>query len=82
MNRITITIETTSGSLTEEFNTNIPLHAVKQRAMAQLGIDPSQADSYQLVLGDNMLDESKTLEELGIPDGATLLLVLKSAVVV
>ena len=81
-NKVTLTIQSTSGSLTDEFNTNQPLHAVKRQAMARLEIDPSQADSYQLVHDNNMLDESQTLEDLNIPDGATLLLVLKSAVVV
>lgn len=81
-NRITITIQATSGQIKEQFNTNQPLHAVKREAMAKLHIDPSQAESYRLVFNGNDLDENKTLGEAGVPDGATLLLVLVGAVVV
>lgn len=81
-NRITITIQSTSGQITEQFNTNQPVHAIKHEAMGRLHVDPSQAGSYRLVLNGNELDENKTVAELGIPDGATLLLVLIGAVVV
>jgi hypothetical protein len=80
--RITITIQSTSGQITEQFNANQPVHAVKREAMAKLHIDPSQAGSYRLVLNGNELDENKTLGEVGVPNGATLLLVLVGAVVV
>ena len=82
MNRITLTIQSTSGEFTDEFNTNQPVQAVKTVAMARLNIDPSQAGSYRLVYDGNELDENQTLGELGIPDSATLLLVLIGAVVV
>jgi hypothetical protein len=80
--RITITIQSTSGQITEQFNANQPVHAVKREAMAKLHIDPSQAGSYHLVLNGNELDESKTLTEASVPNGTTLLLVLGGAVVV
>lgn len=81
-NRITLTIKSTSGELKDQFNTHQPLHALKREVMGRLHIDPSQANSYGLVYNGQELDEGKTLQELGIPDGAILLLVLKSAVVV
>ncbi len=80
--RLTLTIQSTSGSFTDQFNANQPIHAVKTVAMTRLHIDPSQANSYRLVYNGNQLDENKTLAELAIPDGATLLLVLIGAVVV
>lgn len=80
--RITINIQSTSGQISEQFNTNQPLHAVKREAMAKLHIDPSQAGSYRLVLNGSELDENKTIGDAGIEDGATLLLVLVGAVVV
>lgn len=81
-NKITVTIQSTSGQITEKFNINQPLHAIKREAMARIGIDPSQAGSYRLVFNGVELDESKTLGEAGITEGATLLLVLVGAVVV
>jgi len=81
-NRITLTIQSTSGELTDEFNIKQQLHAMKSEIMARLSIDPSQANSYRLVYEGDELDESKTIEELAIPEGATLLLVLVGAVVV
>ena len=80
--RITITIQSTSGQITEQYNVNRPLHAMKHEAMAKLNLDPSQAESYRLVLDGNELDENKTITEANIADGATLLLVLVGAVVV
>lgn len=80
-NRITITIQSTSGNLTREFNVNQPLHAVKRESMAELKLDPSQAGSYKLVMNGNELDENLTVGGAGLVDGAILLLVLVSAVV-
>jgi hypothetical protein len=80
--RITITIQSTSGQITEQFNANQPVHAVKREAMAKLHIDPSQAGSYNLVLNGHELDEKKTLSEAGVSNGNTLLLVLGGVVVV
>lgn len=81
-NQVTLTIQSTSGELTDQFGVKQPLHGLKREVMARLRIDPSQANSYRLVHVGNELDESKTLEDLGIPDGATLLLVLVGAIVV
>lgn len=80
--QITLTIQSTSGEITHQFHGNQPIHAVKTIAMAQLHIDPSQAGQYRLVFEGNELDESKTLDEARVPDGATLLLVLIGATVV
>ena len=72
---ITITISSTSaGELTEKVNTNMKLGALKNSAMAKLKLDPSMADKYVLVLDGQTLNEGATLAELGIVDGAVLLL--------
>jgi hypothetical protein len=42
--------------------------------MARLNIDPSTAKHYELVYQGNPLPEDKTLKELGIPNGARLIL--------
>ena len=81
-NRVTLTIQSTAGELTEQFSVNQPIHALKREVMARLALDPSQANSYRLVHDSRELGEDETLEGLGIPDGATLLLVLVGAVVV
>lgn len=70
---ITLNIESTTGSTGDKkYNDNEPAKAVKISAMGQLHIDPSTEGNFALLLDGNQLDESKTLKELGIPDGATL----------
>lgn len=65
-NKIRITFSTTAGDLEDEFPINQPLKALKREVMAKLKLDPSQADQFVVVLNGNVLDESKTLAELGI----------------
>jgi hypothetical protein len=65
-NKIRITFSTTAGDLTEDFSVNQPLKALKREVMGKLKLDPSQADQFVVVLNGNVLDESKTLAELGI----------------
>jgi hypothetical protein len=42
--------------------------------MGKLKLDPSMADKYVLVFNGKALNEESTLADLGIPDGAVLLL--------
>lgn len=79
---ITLTIQSTSGEITHQFNSNQPISAVKTVAMAQIQLDPSQAEQYRLVFEGKELDETTTLDGAGVTDGATLLLVLIGATVV
>lgn len=73
--QITVTISSTSaGDLTEQVNTNIKVGPLKKSAMAKLHLDPSMADKYVLVFNGRVLDDSQTIAEQGIPDGAVLLL--------
>lgn len=71
-NRIEITFSTTAGDLEDEFPVNQPLEALKREVMARLKLDPSQAAQFVVVLNGNLLDEAKTLAELGIVAGSLL----------
>jgi len=70
---ITLTIISAAGPLEEQFNVHMKIHAVKVRAMAYFKINPAMADRYWLRY-EQRLEEDKTLEEHGIPDGAKLYL--------
>ena len=74
--RIKLTIESTAGSIEESYNLHQKIHAVKVSAMAKLHMDPSTAGNYGLFIkGKNEpLPEDKTLDELGISDGMTLVI--------
>jgi hypothetical protein len=74
--RIKLIIESTAGSIERSFNLHERIHAVKVSAMADLHLDPSTAGNYGLFIkGKNEpLPEDKTLGELGISDGMTLVL--------
>jgi len=72
---ITVTISSTSaGDLTEQVNVNMKVGPLKKSAMGKLKLDPSMADKYVLVFNGKALNEESTLADLGIPDGAVLLL--------
>lgn len=73
-NTIHLTISSANGDWEDDFQKNQPVHAVKNRAMAHLQMDPSQADQFIITYNGQTLDESKKLDELNIPDGATLIL--------
>ena len=79
---LVLTIESTVGTITRQYNENQPIKAVKKSAMAELHIDPATADKYGLFLDNQRLPEDKTLKEAGVPNKATLLLSLLSAVVI
>ena len=78
--KIHLIFSTTAGDLEDDFPTNQPLDAVKKRVMAKLGLDVSQEDDFIVTLDGNALDESKKLEELGIEDGAVLMIERKEVV--
>jgi len=74
--KIKLTIESTAGSIERSYNLHEKIHAVKVSAMAELHLDPSTAGNYGLFIkGKNEpLPEDKTLGELGISDGMTLVI--------
>ncbi len=71
---IKLTFATTAGDLEGEFPLHQPLRAVKRRVMAELKLDPSQADQFVITLEGNTLDEQMTLGQLGLTDCAILTL--------
>lgn len=72
--RIKLTFSTTGGDLEEEFAINQPLHALKREVMARLKLDPSKANDFVVVLDGAELDEQKTLNQLGVPENAVLVI--------
>jgi len=74
--RVKLTIESTAGTVERSYNLHEKIHAVKVSAMAELHLDPSTAGNYGLFIkGKNEpLPEDKTLNELGILDGMTLVI--------
>lgn len=74
MEKVRLIFSTTAGDLEEDFPTNQPLHALKREVMGRLQLDPSQADEFTVTFEGNLLDESKTLAELGLQDNAVLLI--------
>lgn len=79
-NKIHLVFSTTAGDFEDDFPLNQPLHAVKTRVMAKLGLDVSQQDDFIVTFEGNPLDESKKLGELGLEDGAILFIERKEVV--
>lgn len=73
-NLVELVIVSSSGDLTDEFPFNQQIEALKTSVMGRLEIDPSKAKQYQLVHDGDPLPGNKTLADLGIEDGAELVL--------
>ena len=69
-----------TGNVTDEYPVKAPLGAAKVIAMAVMdGVSPGDAGNYDVMdMNGNKLDESKSLEELGITNGARLMLKAKA----
>jgi hypothetical protein len=72
--KIHLTFSTTAGDLEDDFPANQPLHALKREVMGRLKLDPSQADQFVVTLEGNVLNESRTLADLSVPQGAVLVI--------
>lgn len=73
-NKVVLTVVSSSGDLEDDFPANQKVQALKTSVMGRLDIDPSKVKQYQLVYEGDPLPETKTLAELGINDGAELVL--------
>ena len=75
-NKLSLTIESTSGSIQRSYNIHESIHAIKISAMAELHIDPSTERNYRLyVKGKNEpLPDDKKLSELALSNGMVLVL--------
>jgi hypothetical protein len=72
---IKVTVRLIEGG-SEAFNVNPeePVRGLKQRALAQLHVDPAPGSVYFLFLNNQRLEDGATLEAAGVTDGATLVL--------
>lgn len=66
--RVTLTIAGPNGELTDEFPVHMKAGALKHSVMGRLKMNPAEADRFCLVVRGDKLDETKTLEELGLVD--------------
>jgi len=73
-NKVALTIVSSSGDIEDDFAANQKVKALKTSVMGRLEIDSSKAKQYQLVYDGNPLPENKSLADLGITDGAELVL--------
>ena len=73
-NKINLTISSANGDWENNFSKNQPIHAIKTRSIAHFQMDPSQSDQFIMTYDGLTLDESRTLSELSIPDGAIIIL--------
>jgi hypothetical protein len=72
---VTLTIRTVEGETwTDKFNVHQTVKSLIQRALAHFGIQPAPGVTYHLLYEGRVLDDSKTLEQEGIKNEATLLL--------
>jgi hypothetical protein len=59
-----------------ESRANEKIATVKLRALAAAGIAPARAGAYEVKYGGALVEpESRSLSELGVPDGAALVVV-------
>lgn len=72
--KVTLTIASSNGELTDDFPVHMKAGALKHSVMGKLNMDPSQADRFCLVVQGTKLDESKTLGELGLVDDTVVVL--------
>ena len=73
-NLVDLIIVSSSGDIEDDFPLNQKVQALKTSVMGRLDIDPSKAKQYQLVYDGDPLPGNQTLAELGIADGAEIVL--------
>lgn len=61
----------------EKVNLNQPLKVAVEKALEETG-SSRPIEDYDVLLGNNILDINKKVEELGLTDGALLMVSLKS----
>lgn len=70
--KVHLTFSTTAGDLEDDFPLHQPLGATKRQVMGRLKLDEGKADELVVVFQGNVLDETKSLGELNLPDNAVL----------
>ena len=72
---IQVTVQLVEGdSKTFKVSLEELVGALRQRAMAELGVQPAPGATYALFLVNKSLDNSVTLDAAGIADGTVLIL--------
>lgn len=73
-NKVTVTVTSLSGNMTDEFNVHQKLRHVMEKAFNELHIVPAAGEEWQLRYNDTVLNLEQSLEDAHIPDNATLTL--------
>ena len=63
-----------TGNLEDDFPIDRPLDALKRDVMARLKLSPEEAGQYIVACDGKTLDESKSLNELEVPENSMLIL--------
>jgi hypothetical protein len=69
-----LTFNTSAGNIEDDFPVERPLSSVKLDVMSRAHLEPNQADQYIIACDGATLDESKTLSDLSLSEGALLIL--------
>jgi hypothetical protein len=69
-----MTFNTSAGNVEDDFPIDQPLSSVKLDVMGRAHLDADQAGQYIVAYDGQTLDESKTLADLGVTEGALLIL--------
>ena len=73
-NTVRLTVQTLSGSFSEEFGVNQKLQDVIEKTFLTLDIKPTPGDKWELRYENTVLDPQTTIKCNKIPDGSTLTL--------
>ena len=69
-----MTFNTSAGNVEDDFPVDQPLSSVKVDVMSRAHLDPEQAGQYIVFYDGATLDESKTIADIGVAEGALLIL--------
>jgi hypothetical protein len=69
-----LTFNTPQGAVEGDFASDKPLKELKAQVLEGLRLPPAWADQYVVASEDTSLDDSRTLADLQIAEGATLVL--------
>ena len=67
-----VTFSTPQGAVEDDFASDQPLKSLKADVLARLNLPKDWVDQYIVAHEDQSLDEGKSLNELGLPENATL----------
>lgn len=71
---ITLTVKSTSGSFTDDFNRNNPAEKIEHEAIRRFGLDRSATYVMRRESDQRVLTPDEKLEDLGLQDGDVVLI--------